>query len=246
LGAIFGALQPRRPLAEIGVLGLGTGAIAAYGQSGERITFYEIDSAVEHIARDTQYFTYLADSRAKVDVILGDARLSLLHGPPRTFDLLVVDVFSSDSVPVHLITREALQVYLGRLSDRGVLAIHISSRFLDLGPILGRLADDAGLAARRCQDSVVRDAGKTGSDWVVMARQPEDLAALAENPSWKLLATDSGRVWADDFSNVVAAIQWESSWRKLVPPTWASRHNESDSRSILGTGFNQQRQKCTP
>ena len=144
LGRIFQALQPRRPLAEIGVLGLGAGTIAAYGQPGERITFYEIDPAVERIARNPQYFTYLADCRAKVEVILGDARLSLVHGPPRKFDLLVVDVFSSDSVPIHLITREALKIYLERLADHGLLAIHISSRYLNLGPILGRLAKDAG------------------------------------------------------------------------------------------------------
>ena len=169
LGRIFAALQPRRPLANIGVLGLGAGAIAAYGQPGERITFYEINPAVEHIARDPQYFTYLADCRAKVEVVLGDARLSLVHGPPRKFDLLVLDVFSSDSVPVHLVTREALQIYFQRLADHGLLAIHISSRYLNLKPILGRLAKDARVAARVCTDGAGTRA-KYPSEWVVMAR----------------------------------------------------------------------------
>ena len=171
LGQIFRALAPRRPLAEIGVLGLGTGAIAAYGQPGERITFYEIDPAVERIARNPQYFTYLADCRAKVEVILGDARLSLVHGPQRKFDLLVVNAFSSDSVPIHLTTREALRIYLDRLSDHGLLAMHISSRYLNLGPILGRLAKDAGLTARVCWDAGDRiGTRKLTSRWVVMAQ----------------------------------------------------------------------------
>ncbi len=204
LGQIFAALQPRRPLANIGVLGLGAGTIAAYGQPGERITFYEIDPAVERIARNPQYFTYLADCRAKVEVILGDARLSLIHGPPRKFDLLVLDAFSSDSVPVHLLTREALQIYLQRLADHGLLAIHISSRYLNLRPILGRLAKDARVAARVCADGA--GPKKFPSQWAVIAERAEDLAKFTADAGWRPLPTDEGRVWSDDFSNVVGAL----------------------------------------
>ena len=118
---IFDAIEPRRPLAEVGVLGLGAGTIAAYAEPGERFTFYEIDPAVERIARNPDYFTYLADCRGKVEVILGDARLSLEREPERQFDLLIVDVYSSDSVPVHLTTREALKIYFDHLTTAGAV-----------------------------------------------------------------------------------------------------------------------------
>ena len=130
------------------------------------------------------YFTYLADCRGKTEVILGDARLSLEHGPQRQFDLLIVDVFSSDSVPVHLMTREALKIYFDHLNPRGLLAIHISSRYLDLEPILGNLAADAGLTARIWRDVDAAGAvGRFGSVWVVMARSPDDLGPLAGDRS---------------------------------------------------------------
>ena len=142
LGHVFRALESRRPLKEIGVLGLGAGTIAAYGQPGERMTFYEIDPAVERIAREPEYFSYLADCRAKLDVIMGDARLSLVNGPDRKFDLLIIDVFNSDSVPLHLITREAFAVYLKRLErSRRAGRPHIQPLLesgAGLGPLGGR------------------------------------------------------------------------------------------------------------
>jgi tetratricopeptide (TPR) repeat protein len=220
LGGIFQALQPRRPLAEIGALGLGAGSIAAYGQKGERITFYEINPAVERIARDTQYFTYLADCRAKVEVVLGDARLSLVHGPPRQFDLLVLDAFTSDAVPVHLLTREALRLYFQRLADHGLLAIHISSRYFDLAPIVGRLAVKIGAAARMCTDPDSEEGPKKfPSAWVVMARRAEDLGLLTGKPAWKPLP-DKGPLWTDDFSDVLGALASRSSWDWLELSVW--------------------------
>lgn len=236
LGQVFRGMARRRPLAEIGVLGLGAGAIAAYGQPGERITFYEIDPDVEQIARDPRYFTYLSDSPAKVEVVLGDARLSLANGPPRKFDLLVVDVFSSDSVPTHLATREAFQLYLSRLADHGLLAVHASSRFLDLRPILGRLAKDAGLTGRIYDDPGEQlGPRRLPSTWAVMARRPEDLAALPDDPRSKPLAADNGRVWTDDFSNLMEAIQWHSTWRQLQPAAWwKSATNEAAFCNALG------------
>ena len=180
LGQIFETFSSRRPLGEIGVLGLGAGTIAAYAMPGERMTFYEIDPAMERIARDPNCFTYLVDCRGQTDVILGDARLSLSKGPKRQFDLLIVDVFSSDSVPVHLLTREAFRLYLDRLNPRGILAIHISSRYLDLEPIVGSLADDAGLTARICHDT--RETGAVGrvpSIWVALSQTSADLGAIA-------------------------------------------------------------------
>jgi tetratricopeptide (TPR) repeat protein len=239
LGQIFQALQTGRPLAEIGVLGLGAGSIAAYGQPGERITFYEIDPAVERIARDPRYFTYLADSRARIEVILGDARLSLAHGPSRQFDLLVLDVFSSDSVPIHLVTREAIRLYLQRLAERhGLLAIHVSSRYLDLAPILGRLAQDAGATALIRSDTESAGLKKLGSLWIVMAQRPEDLAPLAGNPAWQPLRSDGGRVWTDDFSDVLSAFRWGGSWDWLRPSAWwRSKEDWADFYVSQGSDF---------
>jgi hypothetical protein len=213
LGSIFQTLESRRPRAEIGVLGLGIGTMAAYGHPGERITFYEIDPHVEQIARDPRYFTYLSDCRARTEVILGDARLSLVDGPPRRFDLLVLDVFSSDSVPIHLITREAMQLYLRRLANHGLLAIHISGRYLNLEPVLGKLAQDAHLAARVCEDTNVR-AGpmRWASVWAAMARQVDDLGQLAADPAWRPLQVDTGPAWTDDFSNVVKTLRLGGDW----------------------------------
>jgi tetratricopeptide (TPR) repeat protein len=242
LGRVFQALRRRQPSAEIGVLGLGAGAIAAYGQPGERITYYEIDPAVERIARNPKYFTYLADCRASVEVLLGDGRLSLEHGPRRQFDLLVVDAFSSDAPPIHLITREALQVYLQRLTERGLLAFDISNRYLDLKPMLGNLAEDAGVVARVCDD---RDAalggavGKWVSAWVVMARRAEDLGPLAEDPDWVPLRPHGGRLWTDDFSHVLAAVRWQWSWAWLRPSAWWKSSKAGDQLTIGFAWFEQ-------
>ncbi len=233
LGRIFDILKPSRPLAEVGVLGLGTGTIAAYAEPGQRFTFYEIDPAVERIARNTDYFTYLADCRGKFEVVPGDARLSLEYGTQRRFDLLIVDVFSSDSVPVHLITREALKIYFDHLKPRGLLAIHISSRYLDLEPILGNLAGDAGRTARIWRDVAAAGAvGRFGSVWVVMARSPEDLGPLAGDPRWKPLVCDTGPVWTDDYSNVAGALRWKSSGLHLKPWQW-QKSNQAEGHASL-------------
>jgi len=208
LGHIFQALRHRQSQAEIGVLGLGVGTVAAYGLPGERITFYEIDPNVERIAKNPQYFTYLSDCRAKTEVVLGDARLSLVHGPSRQFDLLVLDVFSSDSVPVHLVTREAMQTYLQHLAKHGLLAVHISGRYLDLEPVLSKLAQDAHMSMRTCNDDRTQEGPKRyASTWVVMSRQADDLAEFEHDASWPLAKAGAGPVWTDDFSDVVSTFR---------------------------------------
>jgi tetratricopeptide (TPR) repeat protein len=228
LGEIFAALKPRRPMAEVGILGLGAGGIAAYAEPGERFTFYEIDPAVERIAWNPNYFTFLTDCRGKPEVILGDARLKLEHGPKRKFDLLILDVFSSDSVPVHLMTREALQLYCSRITPHGILAFHISSRYLNLEPALGRLAVDAKppLTARIWDDrseEKQRTAALAGwypSIWLVMARSLDDLGALARSAHWTAPQCDPGSAWSDDFSNIVGTLLWRSGAMHLAPKKW--------------------------
>jgi tetratricopeptide (TPR) repeat protein len=231
LGRIFLALQPRRPLGDIGVVGLGTGAIAAYGRADERITFFAIDPAVEQIARDPRYFTYLADSRAEVEVVLGDVRHSLGESSAREFDLLIIDLFSVDTSPIQLITKEALAVYQHRLAKHGLLAFHVSHHYLNLLPVLGRLADEAGMVALVSTDFVAENSLKNlSSTWVVMARHVEDLLSVTHDSPWEPLTTDGGRVWSDDFADVLDALQWQSLQNASPSkPWWQSQQEEVDS-----------------
>ncbi|MDP8992044.1 MAG: fused MFS/spermidine synthase, partial [Actinomycetota bacterium] len=204
---------PGASRSRVAVIGLGTGSLACYGEPGQRWTFYEIDPGVERVARDRRLFTYLEDCPTNTDVVLGDARLSLTRAPDRHFSLVVLDAFSSDAIPVHLLTRQAFDVYLDKLADGGVLAAHVTNRYLDLPPVLGDLARDAGLTAVVRRDLVVtdaeRDEGKSGSVWVLMARRPADLVPLTADPRWEpLRGAARPRVWTDDFSNIVTVLDW--------------------------------------
>lgn len=148
LGRVFDVVQGRTPEgARIGAVGLGVGTMAAYGRPNDVITFFEIDQAVVDLARDGRSFTYLADTAADVDVIVGDARLTLAEQPPGSFDLLILDAFSSDAVPAHLLTREALELYVRALRPGGILAFHLSNRYYDLDPAVGSTARAIGLEA---------------------------------------------------------------------------------------------------
>jgi hypothetical protein len=209
LGQLFLSL-PRRSVA---VVGLGAGSIACYAAPGQVWTFYEIDPAVERIARDARFFTFLQDCLPGVPVVLGDARLSLARAPDATYDLLVLDAYSSDAPPMHLLTREALALYLAKLAPRGLLVFNVSNRHLDLEPVLAGLARDGGLAARVRDDAAVRPEdsmrGKTPSTWVVMARALADLGALAADPRWQPLRGDPGdRVWTDSYGSLLAVFKW--------------------------------------
>ena len=201
------AARPARP--DVAVVGLGAGTLACYAESGQRWTFYEIDPAVVRIARDPRYFTYLRDGLATTcDVILGDARVRLRDAPEHMYGLIVLDAFSSDSIPVHLLTRESLQLYRGKLADGGLLAFHISNRFIDLAPVLGALARDAGLVARVRYDlALTREEesdGKLGSSWVVMAAREADIGILATDTKWEEpRSRPDDVVWTDQFSNII-------------------------------------------
>ncbi len=198
----------------VGVVGLGAGALAVYARPGERWTFFEIDPAVIEVAKSSKYFTYLNEcTQGTVTILEGDARLRLRDNAATGYRLLVIDAFSSDAIPVHLLTREALALYLGKLSPHGVVAFHISNRYLDLEPVLAGLATDAGLLALICRDtSVTKDdvaMGRLGSDWVVMARTAEDLERIAAKPRWRLPVAKPGLpVWTDDFSSILPLVMW--------------------------------------
>ena len=155
IGQLFAALESRldSPGTRIAIVGLGAGTLAAYARPDQRWTFYEIDPAIERIARDSRFFTYLRDCpAASAEVVLGDARLRLGEAPARAYRLIILDAFSSDSLPVHLVTREAIRLYRSRLAEGGMLAFNLSNRYLDLDPLMGRQAQDAGLACRIAYD----------------------------------------------------------------------------------------------
>jgi len=180
---------------------LGVGSIAAYGAAGERWTFFEIDAAVARTARS--HFTFLSDSAATVDVQIGDGRLLLEKARDGEFGLILLDAFNSDAIPVHLLTREALAIYLSKLAPGGVLAFHVSGRYVDLPPVVLDLAADAGLVALYKQGEAI-DEIKCESKWVVMARSAQDLAGLAWGDS---PARPGKRVWTDDHSSLLGVLK---------------------------------------
>jgi hypothetical protein len=200
IGQVFETLGANA--SSVGVIGLGTGTLAAYAQPGSRWTFYEIDGAVERIARDGRFFHYLEHCGAQCSVVLGDARLTLAASHA-AHDILVLDAFSSDAIPIHLLTTEALRTYETRLSANGVLAFHISNRHIKLAPVIARLARERGLTAMtRLDRGVDSKNGFEASEWVVMARGPERLQRLAADARWTPLVADARPAWTDDFSNI--------------------------------------------
>jgi hypothetical protein len=187
----FGGPWKKRELAFIG---LGTGTLLAYGEPGEKITVYDINPAVVRIAENPEYFTYASTCQADpwpdgrhYRLVMGDARLSLEQEPDGRFGIIMVDAFSSDAIPVHLITKEAIELYLQKLAPRGVIALHISNRYLDLEPVTAALAMDLDLAFRLRSDSLTSSEGRQGkstSTWVIMARDELDLYPLTDGSDW--------------------------------------------------------------
>lgn len=212
LSGVGVALTTRRPAAQhVGVIGLGVGTLATYGRSQDRFRFYEINPQVTRIAR--AQFSYLGDSAAHVEIVPGDARLALQReldtGHAQGFDVLVIDAFTGDSIPVHLMTREALALYARHLRPGGVVAFHVSNRHLDLVTVVKRLADDAGFGALRLRyDPPNSDTLEHPSDYILVSPDP----AFADDPDLTLLATDmeagSGPLWTDQHSNLLAALRW--------------------------------------
>lgn len=199
-----------RPL-RVGVLGLGIGTIAAYGRAGDSFRFYENNPEVERLARNTRYFHYLEDSPAQIEVVLGDGRLSLeeelRHNQPQHFDILALDAFSSDAVPVHLLTREAFAIYLQHLGPDGILAVNISNRSLDLRPVILKAAEHFGLTVA----FVPKDDPQPyslPSHWMLLARNPHALAAPAiQQAKWEVGRIPEVRLWTDDYTNLFLVLK---------------------------------------
>jgi spermidine synthase len=192
----------------VGVIGLGAGTLAVYGRPGDLYRMYEINPLVIRLAREE--FTFLRDCRAKVEVVLGDARLSLEREKPQEFDVLAVDAFSGDAIPVHLITREALGTYLRHVKPDGIVAFHVSNRYFKLPPVVARIAQDHGVHAVLISDDASEDDGdNTTSDWVLVSRDPAALATkeiIAHGPVTPKLRPRQ-RAWTDNYSNLVQVLR---------------------------------------
>jgi SAM-dependent methyltransferase len=184
----------------VGVIGLGTGTLAAYGRLGDYFRFYEINPLVLRLARSE--FTFLSDCKAKVDVAMGDARLSLEREPDEHFDVLAVDAFSSDSIPVHLLTREAMQVYFRHLNPNGILAVHISNRYLDLQPVLAGQSRNTGRIARVVDTEDDESQDVFGATWVLMTAPGTGFDQEETDHSTEIESKRNVRLWTDDYSNL--------------------------------------------
>ncbi len=211
IGEIFNARKDDPEFDQVAIIGLGTGGLAAYAQEHQTFTYYEIDPKVVWIARGSGYFTFLERTKARkpVPIKVGDGRLEIAKAPPKAYDLIIIDAFSSDSIPIHLITREAVALYFEKLAEGGIVAFHISNRYLELRPPLGAIAADAGYAARWSDDAqrisdAERAAGKLTTTWVAFARRPEDFRGLNGHEHWPVLGNDPRWPrWTDDYSNIM-------------------------------------------
>jgi len=201
LGDVFAS----RRYDDVAVVGLGAGTIATYGRPGEQLTFFEINPAVADIARDPHLFTYLRDSRADVHVVVGDGRLELQSAPARSYDLIVLDAFSSDSIPVHLLTREAVSMYADRLRPGGLLVFHITNATFDLRPVLEADANALGWVGVVGTRSGDKDGGRL-STWAVLAARTSDLGDIPGHPGWTPLPSRS-IAWTDDYSSVLRVLK---------------------------------------
>jgi len=210
LGQLFGAEGAGR-FRNVALVGLGTGSAVCHREAGRTWTIYEIDPVVVSIARDPRWFDFLAACAPAARVVIGDGRLSLSRAPETAYDLIILDTFSSDAIPVHMITREAVALYFRKLAAHGVLMIHISNQYLDLAPVLARIAAELGLTALVPGPRLPLEGGysQLESNWMALARTPGDLTGLMKEEGWQVKnALSRGRTWTDDYSNILQALKY--------------------------------------
>lgn len=208
MGRIFDLARKGIPgFSQVGVVGLGAGTLATYAEQGDAWTFYELDPSVLRIAYDSGFFTFLRDSKAPLRFVLGDARLRLREAGDGGFDLLILDAFSSDSIPSHLLTREAVDLYWSKLRSDGMLVFNVSSRYFDFRPLLAALARESGARAYYIDHDMSEDVsertGAAPSSWIVMVRSGGVFTALGDDKAWTLLEDNETKAWTDDYSNIL-------------------------------------------
>ena len=227
-GGISNIYTTKAPPRDIAVLGLGAGAVAAYAKEGDRVTYYEIDPDNEKIAR--QWFTYLEECKGEVRVIVGDGRLAMQGGKSegRDYDIIHMDAFTGDGIPTHLLTREAIEIYLSRLAERGVILFHVSNRYYELRPVIKTTARELGLHGAM-NIPLSRDKLETyqSSVWcVALARDPKDLQTLLKLGWVRLDKDDDGLInmapWTDDYINILAPLREsiKNQWESFRIETW--------------------------
>ena len=204
-------MQSQRDGLRVGVAGLGIGALSYYRQPADEWRYYEIDPMIRWLTAESGYFEILPSHDPEADIVMGDARLSIAKEPDGRFDLLIMDAFSSDAVPMHLLTREALSLYLDKLTGNGILMLHISNRFLDLAPAIGATAASLELAAKiglmaHIDEEI--DPQGAPTTWVAIARTEPALARLGLGERWNPLEASYAHPWRDDFSSFLEAILW--------------------------------------
>ena len=199
----------------IGAIGLGTGSLALYNEPGCTMRFFEIDPAIVRIATSPEYFDYLDKkyTRGTLEIALGDGRLEIAKVPDHSYGIIVLDAFSSDAIPTHLLTREALAIYRAKLQPGGLICIHISNIFFDLKPVVAALANDSNMVALFRHDKATKEQfnkeAKSDSMWVAMAADPKDLGPLMRDDRWESLKYKPGDpLWTDDYSNVLKVLNW--------------------------------------
>jgi spermidine synthase len=211
LGQIFEAFNSNSVSPNVAIVGLGIGSMACYARPDQQWTFYEINPAVVRLAQTPEYFTYLQKCGVpSTKIVLGDARLQLQNAQDHHYGLIILDAFNSDAVPVHLMTQEAIALYMSKLATGGMLAFQISNRSVKLDTVLANLAKHNGamsLSSIDAEHDPVR--GKDPSEWLVMAQHSPAFDSLAQDPRWRRLEgkTDSD-LWTDDFSNILSVFRW--------------------------------------
>jgi SAM-dependent methyltransferase len=205
IGVALAAIRGRGAL-RVGIVGLGAGTLAAYGRSGDQYTFYEINPLDVRIAN--QEFTFLRDSEAQIRIVEADARLSLERQPGQQYDALAVDAFSSDSIPVHLLTREAFELYFRQLKPDGVLALHVSNQYLDLLPVVEAAAARLGKEAILVNNGDDHQRGIYSASWILIG-SPQGFYGKGEmeKAGAILLPAARERPWTDDYSSVLRIIK---------------------------------------
>jgi SAM-dependent methyltransferase len=196
-----------RPNQHLGVVGLGAGTVAAYAAPNRRVTFFDVDPQVKSIAQN--FFTYLGRCGSNCEVVIADGRLAIGQTSDSSFDLLMLDAFSSDAIPAHLISREAVAMYRSKLKPDGLLLFHVSNRYLDVATLAATVLTDSGLVALMRSDRDVRIPGKAGSDYIVAAARLENVGMIATNQAWQPVSPRPGIVaWTDDYSSVLSLVRW--------------------------------------
>jgi hypothetical protein len=213
IGDIIRSFEFSQALKSVAVIGLGVGTMASYARPGSEWTFYELNPEIIKIARNKDYFTYLSDcARVEIKIIPGDARLKLSEARTSSFGLIVLDAFNSNVIPTHLLTREAIDLYLAKLGENGLLVFHISNRSVDLRPVLATAADAAGAECLWRRDpGISRARGDDASEWVVLVRRKNTLESLKHLLKWENITAESrarGAVWTDDYASLIRVIRW--------------------------------------